>query len=133
MVLLSQIPGGDGNPFGSDSTDTGSGEGTSTAAPCPGRISSALPSGDGAELVIAYRTENKRITLCRTSGGSYYYFGEFADQREPGIAMPAEKTSTGFEAHNGPYSYRISGDTVTVRLNGEQIGRESLTPEPDPS
>lgn len=116
-----------------DSGGSGSGGTSSTAAPCPGRIAKAIPSGHGAELVTAFRTKNKQITLCRTSGGSLYYFGEFSDHREPGIAMPAKKTSDGYEARNGPYSYRIDGDTVTIYQNGNRIGRENLSPEPSPS
>ncbi|MFD3612825.1 hypothetical protein ACFWXA_33100 [Streptomyces atroolivaceus] len=114
-----------------DASDTNGS--SSTAAPCPGRIADSLPSGDGAELVTAFRTKNKQITLCRTGGGDLYYFGEFSDQREPGIAMPAEETSDGYEARNGPYSYRIADGSVTIYQNDAQIGRESLTPEPSPS
>ncbi|MEE1772740.1 hypothetical protein PUR34_32440 [Streptomyces sp. JV185] len=116
-----------------DSDSSGSGGTSSTAAPCPGRIAGAIPSGDGSELVTAFRTKNKQITLCRTSGGDLYYFGEFSDHREPGIAMPAEETSDGYEARNSPYSYRIKKDTVTIYQNGRRIGRESLRPEPSPS
>lgn len=116
-----------------DSDGSGSGGTSSTAAPCPGRIAKAIPSGDGAELVRAFRTNNKQITLCRTSGGGLYYFGEFSDHREAGIAMPAKETSDGYEATNGPYSYRIDENTVTIYQNGSRIGRESLRPEPSPS
>ncbi|MFE9859739.1 hypothetical protein [Streptomyces sp. NPDC005780] len=84
-------------------------------------------------MVAAFRTKNKQITLCRTSGGDLYYFGEFSDHREPGIAMPAEETSDGYEARNSPYSYRIEKDTVTIYQDGRRIGRESLRPEPSPS
>jgi hypothetical protein len=135
MFLLPLMSRGCQSLLTSDSDGSGSGSGgtTSTAAPCPGRIAEAIPSGDGAELVKAFRTKNKQITLCRTSGGSLYYFGEFSDHREPGIAMPAEKTSDGYEAHNAPYSYRIVGDTVTIYRDGSRIGRETLSPEPSPS
>lgn len=117
----------------SDASRSGSGSTTPTTASCPDRIAEAIPAGHGAELVKAFRTENKQITLCRTSGGGLYYYGEFSDQREPGIAMPAEETSSGFEARNDPYSYRIDGDTVTVYRDGNRIGRETLIPEPSPS
>ncbi|WP_079430779.1 MULTISPECIES: hypothetical protein [Streptomyces] len=117
----------------SDGSRSGSGGTTPRAASCPDRIARAIPAGDGAELVKAFRTENKQITLCRTSGGGLYYYGEFSDQREPGIAMPAQETTGGFEARNDPYSYRIDGDTVTVYQDGKRIGRESLIPEPSPS
>ncbi|MGW0391762.1 hypothetical protein ACWDYJ_12880 [Streptomyces sp. NPDC003042] len=116
-----------------DGAGSGSGGTTPTAAACPGRIAEAIPAGDGAELVKAFRTENKQITLCRTSGGRLYYYGEFSDHREPGIAMPAEETTSGFEARNDPYSYRIDGDTVTIYRDGNRIGRETLSPEPSPS
>ncbi|MFE5947003.1 hypothetical protein [Streptomyces sp. NPDC056480] len=104
-----------------------------TGTACPSRIADALPSGDGAALVEAFRTENKQITLCRTRSGKLYYYGEFSDRREPGIAMKAEKTSDGYEATNSPYRYVIHGDTVTVYKSGTRIGREDLSPEPSPS
>ncbi|MGW3208820.1 hypothetical protein [Streptomyces sp. NPDC001135] len=109
------------------------GTGTSTAAACPDRIATELPAGDGAELVQAFRTRNKQITLCRTTSGSLYYYGEFSDGREQGIAMKAKTTSEGYEANNGPYRYVIHGGVVTVYQSGRRIGEEELTPEPSPS
>ncbi|MDK1472641.1 hypothetical protein QNO07_04240 [Streptomyces sp. 549] len=104
----------------------------STSATCPLRVADALPSGDGAELVEAFRTRNKQITLCRTSGGKLYYFGEFSDRREPGIAMPAKRISGGYEAHNPPYRYDIRDSVVTIYKSGARIGQEELSPEPSP-
>ncbi|MFJ4340870.1 hypothetical protein [Streptomyces sp. NPDC088915] len=106
---------------------------TGTGAACPSRIASALPSGEGATLVDAFRTDDHRITLCRTKAGKLYYYGEFRDGREAGIAMPAKKTSDGYEANNRPYRYVISGDTVSIYKSGSRIGRNELTPEPSPS
>lgn len=60
--------------------------------------------------------------------GGLYYFGEFSDHREPGIAMRAKETSDGYEARNGPYSCRIDGDTVTIYQNGNRIGRRASAP-----
>lgn len=133
MFLLPLMSGGCDALMTPDSDDSGSGGTTSTAASCPGRIAEAIPSGDGAELVKAFRTKNKQITLCRTSGGRLYYYGEFSDHREPGIAMRAKETSDGYEARNDPYSYRIDGDAVTIYRDGNRIGRETLSPEPSPS
>ncbi|WP_369147183.1 hypothetical protein [Streptomyces sp. R44] len=113
-----------------DPKPTSSAGGTGTA--CPSRIASALPSGDGATLVEAFRTDDHRITLCRTAAGKLYYYGEFRDQREAGIAMPAKKTGDGYEANNSPYRYVISGSTVSIYKSGSRIGREELTPEPNP-
>jgi len=104
-----------------------------TAPACPDRISEAIPSGEGAVLIEAFRTKNKQITMCRTTGGKLYYYGEFSDQREPGIAMRAAKKPGGYEARNDPYSYRIKDGTVTIYRNGTRIGREELVPEPSPS
>jgi hypothetical protein len=106
--------------------------GTGATATCPTRIADQLPSGDGAELVKAFRTRNKQITLCRTTGGELYYFGEFSDHREAGIAMPAEATDGGYEASNSPYRYDIHDGFVTIYKSGTRIGREELTAEPSP-
>lgn len=105
---------------------------TSTAAACPGRIADELPSGDGAELVEAFRTDNKQIVLCRTGAGKLYYFGEFSDRREAGITMPAKRTDDGYEASNPPYRYDIHDNVVSIYKSGTRIGREKLTPEPSP-
>ncbi|MEU9097817.1 hypothetical protein [Streptomyces sp. NPDC048361] len=101
--------------------------------PCPSRIADALPSGEGAGLVEAFRTQNKQITLCRTTAGDLYYFGEFSDHREPGIAMRAKKTDSGYEATNTPYRYVIHDGVVTIYESGGRIGQEKVTPEPAPS
>jgi hypothetical protein len=119
---------GSGSPDGSDGAD-----GTTVAAACPARIAAELPDGDGAELVAAYRTSNKQITLCRTASGALYYYGEFSDGRDKGIAMEAEETGGGYEAVNGPYRYEIHDGVVTIYQSGRQIGEEELTPEPSPS
>ncbi|WP_221179423.1 hypothetical protein [Streptomyces botrytidirepellens] len=109
------------------------------SGPCPERIASELPSGDGAELVEAFRTQNadssntKNILLCRTTGGDLYYFGEFADQREKGIAMPAKRTDDGYLAENEPYRYHIHDGVVTITRNGTRIGEERLVKAASPS
>ncbi|MFF0055565.1 hypothetical protein ACFYRI_14365 [Streptomyces microflavus] len=119
---------------GSEGDSTDSRTRTSPTAPaCPDRIAGAIPSGEGAVLVEAFRTKNKQITMCRTTGDELYYYGEFSDQREPGIAMRASKKPGGYEARNDPYSYRIKDGAVTIYRNGTRIGREELTPEPSPS
>lgn len=119
--------------FDSDS-DTPDDSATSggAVASCPTRIADELPSGDGAELIDAFRTRNKQITLCRTKAGKLYYFGEFSDQREPGIAMPAERTNDGYRAKNPPYRYDIHDGVVTIYKSGTRIGQEGLIPEPSP-
>ncbi|MBL1109161.1 hypothetical protein JK361_32010 [Streptomyces sp. 5-8] len=119
---------------GCDSSSESSGSTPrSTAEACPERIAAELPGGDGAELVRAFRTKNKQITLCRTASGSLYYYGEFSDGREKGIAMKARATSKGFEARNGEYRYVVHGGAVTIYQSGRRIGEEDLTPEPSPS
>ncbi|MGA5196655.1 hypothetical protein [Streptomyces exfoliatus] len=104
-----------------------------TSAACPSRIASTLPSGKGSTLVEAFRTQDHRITLCRTKAGKLYYYGEFRDGREAGIAMPAKKTSSGYEANNSPYRYVISDGAVSIYKSGSRIGHEELSPEPSPS
>ncbi|WP_395572432.1 hypothetical protein [Streptomyces sp. BK79] len=106
---------------------------TRTSATCPARIAAELPGGGDAELVKAFRTSNKQITLCRTASGTLYYYGEFSDGREPGIAMEAERTSTGFEARNGVYRYEIHDGVVTIYESGTRIGEETVVPEPSPT
>ncbi|MFF5480490.1 hypothetical protein ACFY5C_24545 [Streptomyces sp. NPDC012935] len=133
FFLLSLFARGCADAFDSDGSDSGGSDGTTVAATCPDRIAAELPDGDGAELVRAYRTKNKQITLCRTTSGSLYYYGEFSDGREKGIAMEAEETSDGYEARNGEYRYVIHDGVVTVYQSGTQIGEEEVTPEPSPS
>ncbi|MFI1366229.1 hypothetical protein [Streptomyces griseochromogenes] len=115
------------------SSDSDSSAPIGTAPACPGRIAAELPDGDGAELVQAFRTKNKQITLCRTASGSLYYYGEFSDGREKGIAMKARTTGGGYEARNGEYRYVIHGGVVKVYQSDRQIGEEDLSPEPSPS
>ncbi len=117
---------------GSSTPDDSDKSPSAAAASCPTRIAEELPSGDGAKLVKAFRTKNKQITLCRTGGGKLYYFGEFSDHREPGIAMPAERTGDGYEASNPPYRYDIHDSVVTIYRSGTRIGQEDLTSEPSP-
>lgn len=134
LILLSVFAKGCDGAFDSDgSSDSDGTNGTTVAESCPSRIADELPDGEGAELVEAFRTSNKQITLCRTTSGSLYYYGEFSDRREKGIAMEAERTSDGYEARNGPYRYDIHDGVVTIYQSGRQIGEEDLTPEPSPS
>ncbi|MCS0600711.1 hypothetical protein NX794_05625 [Streptomyces sp. LP11] len=116
-----------------DSSGSGGSSSDSTSATCPDRIAAELPGGHGAELVQAFRTKNKQITLCRTTPGTLYYYGEFSDGREPGIAMKARTTSKGYEARNGEYRYVVHGGVVTVYQSGRRIGEEDLTPDPSPT
>ncbi|WP_454315811.1 hypothetical protein [Streptomyces phaeoluteigriseus] len=116
---------------GGDSSNDGGR--TVGSTPCPGRIAAQLPGGTDAELVEAFRTKNKQITLCRTGSGSLYYFGEFSDRREKGIAMRAEETGDGYTARNDPYRYEVHDGVVTIYQSGRRIGEESLTPLPSPS
>ncbi|MEU6271788.1 hypothetical protein ABZ871_05090 [Streptomyces populi] len=120
-----------------DSFDSGdssnNGERTVQPTPCPERVAAQLPGGTNSELVEAFRTKNKQITLCRTASGTLYYFGEFSDRREKGIAMKAEDTGDGYTANNAPYRYEIHDGVVTIYRSGRQIGEENVTPEPSPS
>ncbi|MFB7587629.1 hypothetical protein [Streptomyces sp. NPDC056169] len=119
---------------GPDDSDTKPTAAPSRSGPaCPSRIASALPSGKDATLVKAFRTDDHRITLCSTTAGKLYYYGEFRDQREAGIAMPAKKTAKGYEATNSPYRYVIADGAVTIYKSGTRLDREELTPEPSPS
>lgn len=129
--LLGLLTRGCGSPF--DSSDPDGSTPGSTAPACPGRIAAELPGGDGAELVEGFRTENKQITLCRTTAGSLFYYGEFSDRREKGIVLDAEVTSDGYEASNTPYRYVIHSGLVTIYRSGTQIGEERLAPDPSPS
>ncbi|MFH8380906.1 hypothetical protein ACH4E7_08180 [Kitasatospora sp. NPDC018058] len=82
---------------------------------------------------MAYRTQDKQITLCRTVAGKLYYYGEFTGRADTGVAMSATQTADGFIAYNGDYTYEISGSTVTISLDGRQLGREKLTRVDSPS
>lgn len=103
------------------------------APPCPSAAASRLPHSEDAVLVADYRTSNKVITLCREDSGKLYYYGAFKGRPSTGMVFPATRTSSGFVAHNGAYTYRISGHEVTVDLNSRRVGTEHLTPEPHAS
>jgi hypothetical protein len=108
-------------------------EDTSTAGePCPSRIADRISGSGRPVLVEAYETERHRIILCRDTGGQVYYHGEALESGEEGILMPAEATSDGYIARNETYSYEITGDTVIVANNGDELSRYALTPWDDP-
>jgi hypothetical protein len=109
-------------PAPTSSTDAAS-------ATCPDRIAEKIPQGTGARLVQAFVTSNKEIVLCRTEGGQLYYFGDFTDDPNSSIVIPARSSAGGFTADNGPYRYVIADGYVTIYQNGNQIGREQLTRE----
>ncbi|MGW1771011.1 zinc finger Ran-binding domain-containing protein [Streptomyces sp. NPDC002104] len=133
LYALSQGCSALSSSFGTGGGSTpASEESPRSAGTCPGRIADSLPDGAGASLETAFRTGNKQITLCLTTGGKLYYFGEFSDRREPGIAMPAVRTAKGYTARNDPYRYEIHDGVVTIYRSGNRIGEESLTPEPSP-
>lgn len=115
-------------PLAPDGSDTRQ----DTPEACPAHVADKLPSGGGAELVKSFRTNNKQITLCRTGAGKLYYFGQFSDKREPGVAMHAKQTSKGYEASNPPYRYDIHDGVVTIYKSGTRIGQEELTEESSP-
>jgi hypothetical protein len=104
-----------------------------SAMMCPDRIAEQLPDPGTADLVAAYHTKNKQIILCRTNSGTLYYYGEFIGRPETGLVMPAEETSVGYVARNGPYAYEVRGNEVIITKNGKRIGKEVLTPQPSPS
>jgi hypothetical protein len=108
---------------------------TSTPAgtPCPARITASLPEGGAAELVVAYRTIDKQIVVCRTSSGTLYYHGEYTATPNEAIVIPATTTPGGYLAHNGVYEYEIAGPEVIVRKSGQEIGRQTLMSWTSPS
>ncbi|PPK67593.1 hypothetical protein CLV40_107259 [Actinokineospora auranticolor] len=94
-----------------------------TGNPCPAE---ARPDGAEATLIASYTTVRHTIVLCRTASGLPYYDGRFTDRpvtKENHINIRAEETPEGFLAVNGDYSYRISGDYVTITGGGK---RETL-------
>jgi hypothetical protein len=132
-LLLGLLTRGCEGMSGSDAGTPGSGESETASGTCPERVADALPDGEGAELVDAYTTKDHRIVLCRNAVDDLYYFGEFKDKREKGIAMPAEETDDGYEAYNDEYHYVISGDVVDIYRNDTPIAKENLTPDPSPT
>jgi hypothetical protein len=99
---------------------------------CPSRIAAKIPDSDGATVVVAYKTTDKQIVLCKTSAGQLYYHGEYTAQSNSGIAIRASTTSTGYVAQNGKYYYEINGNTVIVRYDGQEF-RQTLTQISTPS
>jgi hypothetical protein len=88
------------------------------AAPaCPSTVTSHLAADQrqGAVLLHHYLTRIHDITLCATRSGAVYYHGEVRDKPSLGsITIPAERTDTGYVAHNLDYTYTIHGSQVTV-------------------
>ncbi|MFE0024493.1 hypothetical protein [Amycolatopsis sp. NPDC059021] len=106
---------------------------TPVVTPCPARIAARLPEGGSAQLVVAYRTTDKQIVLCKHSSGKLYYHGAYTANPEEAITVPATATPRGYLARNGTYEYEIADTEVIVRNNGRQIGRQSLVSWPSPS
>ncbi|MGW4232454.1 hypothetical protein ACWEF9_24740 [Streptomyces sp. NPDC004980] len=99
--------------------------GTPSGTACPTAVTSLLPADGqkGAVLLHHYLTRLHDITLCATGDGTVYYHGEVRDKPSlGGITVPAERTATGYVAHNEGYTYTIHGSQVTVgQPQGEDI------------
>jgi hypothetical protein len=104
--------------------------GQTTAQPCPPEAADALPGQAGA-LLVRYQTNKHVITVCQTSDGRVFYDGQFKRQPpgpETHISLPAEVTSDGYIAHNGNYTYRITGDRIVVTKGNTVLLNEVLQP-----
>lgn len=100
---------------------------------CPSRVAGRIPNDDRPVLVEAFETERHRIILCEASSGQVYYHGEVRDSAEEPVLMETERTSDGYVAWNGAYSYEISGSQVVVSNSSGELGRYTLTPWEDPA
>lgn len=106
---------------------------TPAGADCPPRVAVKLPDPGPATLVIAYRTANNQIILCRSVTGTLYYHGEYTGRPETVIVMRAKSTERGYIAQNKNYMYEIAGTEVIVRRDGKEISRQPLTVLPSPT
>ncbi|NUT95935.1 MAG: hypothetical protein HOY78_28315 [Saccharothrix sp.] len=100
--------------------------------PCPTEVSTWLPDGGPlAVLIASYTTTKHKITLCRDAAGRPFYDGRVLGAEvtpDTHIVLPATKTSTGFVAENGAFTYEISNSEVLVSQNGRLLTRAALTP-----
>jgi hypothetical protein len=104
---------------------------TPTGTPCPTAAARWLQNGgQGAVLVAGYTTTQHVITVCRDAAGQLYYDGQqkgVAVTSDTHISIPAQATSTGFEATNLGYLYQITASEVIVSKSGKVLKRWPAT------
>jgi len=109
---------------------TGGSTEQTTTQPCPPEAASALP-GQAGTLIVRYQTARHVITVCQTSDGQMFYDGQLKGQ-PPGpdthISLPAQPAGDGYIAHNGTYTYQITGGRIVVTDAGTLILDEVLQP-----
>lgn len=103
---------------------------TTAAQPCPPEAAVALPGQTGT-LLARYHTTKHVITVCQTSDGQVFYDGQVKGQ-PPGpqthISLPAQATADGYIAHNGNYTYQITGGRIVVTNGASVLLDEVLQP-----
>ncbi|WP_433228023.1 hypothetical protein [Actinomadura formosensis] len=97
------------------------------AGTCPTRVAPESRNGTTMNLVIAYRTSSHDVIICRSSSGEYVYHGEEIGNPSSAIDLHAERTSHGYIARNGSYTYDIRGRRIIVKHQGKVIGKYTGT------
>ncbi|MFI0408263.1 hypothetical protein [Actinomadura sp. 3N508] len=95
-----------------------------SAGTCPQQVAPQMQDSTTLDLVVAYRTDEHDVMICRTSSGEYVYHGEVTGDPSSSIDLQAERTSRGYIAHNGSYTYEIRGRKIIIRHGGKVIGTE---------
>lgn len=116
-----------GSSSSSSSTSAGGSASTSAAA-CPSDVAATIPGGDGSTLIDAYQTTDYYVTLCQTTSGEDYYFGENKQDSSLQITLQAQDDNGTYTATNKGYTYQVDGQDLVVTNNGQTKIDQSLSP-----
>lgn len=114
----------------SSSTSAASPGQTGTMQPCPPEVAAFLPGQTGT-LVVRYQTVKHMITVCQATDGQLFYDGQVKEQAassDTHISLPAQPIGDGYIAHNGAYTYQITGGRIVVTNAGKVVLDEVLQP-----
>lgn len=126
FTVLAQDSGGTAT-YVKSSPESTPAESRAAASRCPDRVRDRLPEGGDTRLVAAFVTDGRQIVLCRAETGQLYYHGEILNVPNSAMVIPAQETDHGYMAHNGDYTYQISGDVVIIMRGAHVLSRMQLS------
>ena len=95
---------------------------------CPSHVAATIPDGNGSTLIAAYQTTDYYVTLCQTTSGEDYYFGENKQDSSLRITLPAHDDNGTYTATNKGYAYQVDGQDLVVTHDGKTEIDQSLSP-----